>query len=89
MAAHDEDAPRLAEIGRRISEVSLQLSDFRSEVRSIASEMLRKETYTAERDALKERIVALETRAKSLQNLMYSSIATVVVSGVLLLLLGK
>lgn len=89
MPLHDEEAPRLAEIGRRISEVSLQLADFRNEVRIIAAEMVRKETYTAERDALKERLVALESRAKSLQNLIYTSLATIVVSGVLFLLLGK
>lgn len=86
---HDDEAPRLAEIGRRISEVSVQLSDFRHEVRIIAAEMVRKETYVAERDALKDRILALESRSKSLQNLIYSCIGAVIVGVVSFLILGE
>jgi hypothetical protein len=80
----DDEAPRLAEIGRRISEVGQNLSDFRSEVRVSFAEMVRRETYVAERDALKERIVALEQRAKSMQSLFYGSLASVVVAIVLM-----
>lgn len=64
MPIEDHEAPRLAEIGRRITEVGQNLSDFRNEVRGSFVEMVRKDTYQAERDALKERIVALEQRAR-------------------------
>lgn len=64
MPIEDHEAPRLAEIGRRITEVGQNLSDFRAEVRGSFVEMVRKDTYMAERDALKERIVALEQRAR-------------------------
>lgn len=79
MPIEDNEAPRLAEIGRRITEVGQNLADFRAEVRSSFSEMVRKDTYLAERDALKERLIALEQRAKSMQNLMYGSLASVAV----------
>lgn len=61
----DSEAPRLAEIGRRITEVGQNLSDFRAEVRGNFVEMVRKDTYQAEQSALKERITALEQRARS------------------------
>lgn len=61
----DSEAPRLAEIGRRITEVGQNLSDFRSEVRGSFIEMVRKDTYQAERDALRERIASLEQRARN------------------------
>lgn len=80
MPVYDDEAPRLAEIGRRIAEVGQNLSDFRSEVRYNFAEMVRKETYTAERDAMRDRINSLESRAKSLQNLVYSGLATIAVS---------
>lgn len=84
MPLHEDEAPRLAEIGRRLTEVVQSLSDFRSEVRAATSEMVRKETYTVERDALKDRIIALEARSKTLQNLIYSGIGTIVVSVIVL-----
>lgn len=80
MPVYEDEAPRLAEIGRRIAEVGQNLSDFRNEVRVNFAEMVRKDTYAVERDALKERIQALESRAKSLQNLVYSGLATIVIS---------
>lgn len=76
----DDEAPRLAEIGRRIQEVGQNLSDFRNEVRASLSEMVRRETYVAERDALKERIIALEQRARSTQGLMYGALASIAVA---------
>lgn len=79
MPIEDTEAPRLAEIGRRIAEMGQTLSDFRQEVRGNFTEMVRKDTYAVERDALKDRIVALERRAASMQTLMYGSIASVVV----------
>lgn len=80
MPLHEEDVPRLSEIGRRISEVGQHMADFRSEVRSSFAEMVRKDTYHAERDALKDRIVNLEARAKTLQGLAYGAIVTLIVS---------
>lgn len=79
MPIEDTEAPRLAEIGRRIAEVGQNLSDFRLEVRGNFTEMVRKDTYTVERDALKDRIIVLERRATSMQNLMYGSLASVIV----------
>lgn len=80
MPLHDDEAPRLAEIGRRIAEVSLTVNDFRNEVRAGFGEMVRKDLYTTERDAVKERIANLETRARTLQGLAYGSIFTVIAS---------
>jgi hypothetical protein len=84
MPLQDDEAPRLAEIGRRIHEVGQNLSDFRNEVRSNFSEMVRRETYVAERDALKERVVALEQRARSMQSLLYGALASIAVALVLM-----
>lgn len=79
MPIEDIEAPRLAEIGRRITEMGQTLSDFRAEVRGNFIEMVRKDTYTAERDALKERVLELERRARSTTNLIYGSLASVAV----------
>jgi hypothetical protein len=75
----DHEAPRLSEIGRQIAQVGQNLSDFRLEVRGNFTEMVRKDTYAVERDALKERITVLERRATSMQTLMYGSLASVAV----------
>lgn len=53
------------------------LSDFRNEVRGNFYEVVRKDTYSAERDALKERIIALEQRARSAAALSYGAWASV------------
>lgn len=74
-----DEAPRLSEIGRRIVEMGQTLSDFRAEVRGNFSEMVRKDTYMAERDALKERVLELERRARSTTNLIYGSLASIAV----------
>lgn len=79
MPIEDTEAPRLAEIGRRIAEVGQSLSDFRAEVRGNFIDMVRKDTYQAERDALKERVLELERRARSTTNLIYGSLASVAV----------
>lgn len=79
MPIEQDEAPRLAEIGRRITEMGQTLSDFRSEVRGNFIEMVRKDTYQAERDALKERVLELERRARSTTNLIYGSLASVAV----------
>lgn len=84
MPFNEDEAPRLAEIGRRITEVGQNLADFRNEVRTVTSEMLRKETYQVERDAMKDRILALEARSKTMQNLIYSGLVTIIVSVVVL-----
>jgi hypothetical protein len=76
----DHEAPRLAEIGRRIHEVGQNLSDFRQEVRGNFIEMVRKDTYQAERDALKERIVALEQRARAAASLSYGAWVSVAIA---------
>ena len=76
MPIEDTEAPRLAEIGRRISEMGQTLSDFRNEVRGNFYEVVRKDTYQAEREALKERILALEQRARSTMNLLFGSLAS-------------
>lgn len=79
MPIEDTEAPRLAEIGRRISEMGQTLSDFRAEVRGNFIDMVRKDTYQAERDALKERVLELERRARSTTNLIYGSLASIAV----------
>ena len=79
MPIEDTEAPRLAEIGRRLHEMGQVLSDFRAEVRGNFIEMVRKDTYQAERDALKERVLDLERRARSTTNLIYGSLASVAV----------
>jgi len=84
----DNEAPRLAEIGRRIHEVGQNLSDFRAEVRGNFIEMVRKDTYLAERDAMKERITELERRARSTTNLIYGSLMSVAVALVVMWVSG-
>lgn len=79
MPIEDTEAPRLAEIGRRITEMGQTLSDFRAEIRGNFIEMVRKDTYQAERDAMKERIAELERRARSTTNLIYGSLASIAV----------
>lgn len=80
MPIEETEAPRLAEIGRRISEMGQTLSDFRNEVRGNFYEVVRKDTYQVERDALKERVVELERRARGITNLLYSSLAAIAVT---------
>lgn len=80
MPVYDDEAPRLAEIARRLQEVGLNLADFRSEVRSNFGEMVRKETYQVERDNIKERVAALETRNKQMTGILYGSLATLIIS---------
>lgn len=80
MPIEDHDVPRLAEIGRRITEVGQNLSDFRHEVRGNFIEMVRKDTYQAERDAIKERVIELERRARSTTNLIYGALVSVAVA---------
>lgn len=84
MPIEDTEAPRLAEIGRRISEMGQTLSDFRNEVRANFTDVVRKDTYQAEREALKERIIELERRARSTTNLIYGSLASVAVALILM-----
>lgn len=85
----EDDAPRLSEIGRRISDVDRTLVDFRNEVRAAFHEMVRKETYLAERDALRERVTAIEQRAKSLQNLVYAGLITLIVTMIASWFIGR
>lgn len=80
MPLQDDEAPRLAEIGRRITQVGENLNDFRHEVRANLTEMVRRDLYIAERDAIKERLVALEQGRKSLQALVYGGLVAIVVS---------
>lgn len=77
MPIEDHEAPRLAEIGRRITEVGQSLSDFRAEVRGNFVEMVRKDTYMVERDGLKERIIELERRGRSMANMLYGAIISI------------
>lgn len=80
MPIPDEETPRLAEINRRIGDLGQTLSDFRSEVRSNFSEMMRKDTYIAERDAMRDRIANLEARARTMQTTVYTAIVGAVIS---------
>lgn len=80
MPIEDHEAPRLAEIGRRIAEVGQSLSDFRAEVRGNFVEMVRKDTYQVERDALKDRILELERRARSMTTMFYGSMFSIAVT---------
>lgn len=86
----DHEAPRLAEIGRRIAEVGQSLSDFRAEVRGNFVEMVRKDTYMVERDTLKERIAELERRSRSMANMFYGAMVSIGVAVVTFFILrGK
>lgn len=80
MPIEELEAPRLAEIGRQITQVGQNLSDFRNEVRNNFTDLVRKDTYQAERDALKERIVSLEQRARSLSTLSASAWVSIAVA---------
>lgn len=86
MPINDDEAPRLAEIGRRITEMGNTLSDFRNEMRSNMRDLVPKETYHAERDAIKERLTNLEQAARSNRNVVLGAAATGVVSLILLIL---
>ncbi len=82
MGSYDDDAPRLSEIGRMIGALSGTVNDFRSEVRTALADKVSKELYNADMSALKDRVIALETRNRSLTNTVIGIFATVVAAGV-------
>lgn len=82
----EEDAPRLGEINRRLTDVARTLADFRSEIRASLNDMVRRDAYVAERDGMKERIAALEARGNRHQGIMYTAIASGVIAIATLLL---
>lgn len=86
MPIHDDEAPRLAEIGRRITEMGNTLTDFRSEMRANLRDLVPKEAYHAERDAMKERIYNLEQASRTTRGLVLSSVAAGLVSLIMLVL---
>ena len=51
---YDDDAPRLSEIGRMIGSIDRKMDDFRQEVRTALADKVSKETYQAERDAMRQ-----------------------------------
>lgn len=55
MGIHEEEAPRLSEIGRVLQGLDRKIDDFRGEVRMQLSDKVSKEVYMAERNALVER----------------------------------
>lgn len=77
---HDEETPRLGEINRRLTDVARTLADFRNEIRGNFSELVRKDTYTAEQNSIRERLTNLETRHNRTLGIMYTSIASAVVA---------
>jgi len=94
MPSWDEEAPRLAEIGRMVTTLSTSLADFRSEMRGNFERYVTKERYDVEAAAFREklesqdrRIKALEDHSRTMKQIVYSGIATVVVSLVATLVL--
>ena len=82
MPSFDDETPRLAEIGRLLGGVDRKIDDFRNEVRQALADKVSKEVYNAEMGAMRERVVVLENRARSLTNTLIGSIATVLVAAV-------
>lgn len=94
MPTWDEEAPRLAEIGRMVTTLSTTLTDFRAEMRGTFERYVTKERYETEIAAMKEklegqasRIKVLEDHSRNMRQIVYSGIATVVVSLVATLVL--
>lgn len=86
MPIHDDEAPRLAEIGRRITEMGNNITDFRSEMRANLRDLVPKEAYVAERDAIKDRIYNLEQASRATRSLVLGAVASGAVSIVMLVL---
>lgn len=83
MPSYDDDAPRLSEIGRMIATLAGTVNDFRSEVRTALADKVSKEVYNADMTALRDRVIALETRARSTTNTIIGVVATVVAAGLI------
>jgi hypothetical protein len=83
MGIHDDEAPRLSEIGRVLLSLDRKLDDFRAEVRAQLNDKVSREVYIAERDAWRDRVIALEVRARSITNTMYGGLATIITGAVL------
>ena len=65
----DDATPSLGEVIRIIQ-------DFRNEYRSSLPDLVRKDVYDSQQEALKLRVSELEAAAKSRQALLYGTIAT-------------
>jgi len=83
MGSLDDEAPRLSEIGRLLGSLNNKIDDFRGEVRAALSEKVSKEVYDAQVGALRDRVVALENRARSTTNTIYGGLATIIVAAVI------
>ena len=83
MGLHDDEAPRLSEIGRVLLSLDRKLDDFRNEVRTQLNDKISREVYVAERDAWRDRVIALEARSRSITNTVYGGLATIITGAVL------
>lgn len=83
MGIHDDEAPRLSEIGRVLQSMDRKLDDFRAEVRAQLNDKVSREVYIAERDAWRDRVLALEVRARTTTNTIYGGLVTIITGAIL------
>src|SRR5688572_27264551 len=59
---YSEEAPRLSEIVRMLSNMDRKFDDFKHQVQTQLNDKVSKERYEPERERINDRILALETR---------------------------
>lgn len=77
--SYEGSPPALAEIARTIQ-------DFRTEFRTTILDMVRRDVYQAEQQALRDRVAVLEQERKATRQVAWASALTAIVSVVILLL---
>jgi len=94
---YSEEAPRLSEIVRMLSNMDRKFDDFKHQVQTQLNDKVSKERYEPERERINDRILAMETRistgfnaldqkTRAISNAIYGALGSLIVGGILLYL---